>query len=874
MELRILGPLEVSTEDGPLRLGGAKQRALLALLALQANQVVSRERLIDALWGEDPPATAGAMVQVYVSRLRKLLPDGAIVTRRPGYLFEAEPGTIDLERFEQLVTEARAAGPARAAQSLRAALALWRGPPLAEFDESFARTEGGRLEQLRVAALEERIEADLALGRGAELVGELEGLIAEHPHRERLRVQLMLALYRANRQADALAAYREARSALDELGIEPGEELQRLELQILRQDEALRPARRTTNLPLEQTPLIGRTAELADVLELVRSNRLVTLTGAGGSGKTRLSLQAAHELLDEFTDGVWFVSLASLGDPGLLEPTIAQAIGARGELNDFLRGKQLLLVLDNLEQLLPGVAPFVSGLEAKVLATSRERLNVVAEHEYSVPTLPLDAAVALFTQRARQLKPRFEPDADTAELARRLDGLPLALELAAARVKVLTSAQIVERLDEGLDLLVGGGRDRPERHRTLRATLEWSYDLLGGNEQRLFARLGLFASSFDLLRAETVAEAAVDDLQSLVDKSLLAPAGGGRFAMLDTMRTFARERLEGPEIERLRRRQLELLAPTAGRAPLSTYSADDELAWLDHVEPWLPDIRELLAWALARDPANAGLMICRLEYGFLTRGGGEYEARAWLERLLEQRADLPDEVLGEALARLAHARRRSGELESAAALAAESVALFRRLGDRAMAAWASRSSVFTLYELGRYDEALALSEAALAMFRELENQVLVADALKLIGNILLHLGESDRAREALHEAVAIAESSGDYSSDILHSLGDVELEQRNLAEAETLYLRASAVARRFKYRYDFAYCLAGLASVAALRRDSESAGERWGRFERLEQEAGVLPGPDRERYERILEPISDDAAFRRGYAIGHSGVAG
>src|SRR5262245_1288728 len=222
MDYRVLGPLEALRDDGPLALGGAKQRAVLALLLLNANRVVSQERLIDELWGDEPPPTGVTTIQVYVSRLRKLLPADALQTRPPGYLLAIEPEQVDLSRFERLVAEARTADPGRASELLREALGLWRGPALGEFEEVFFRVEAGRLEELRLAALEERIEADLALGRQRELTGELEALITDYPHRERLRGQLMLALYRSGRQADALRAYREARAALDELGIEPG----------------------------------------------------------------------------------------------------------------------------------------------------------------------------------------------------------------------------------------------------------------------------------------------------------------------------------------------------------------------------------------------------------------------------------------------------------------------------------------------------------------------------------------------------------------------------------------------------------------------------------------------------------------------------
>jgi len=269
MDYRVLGPLEVLDGEGPLPLGGAKQRALLALLVHNANRVVSRERLIDDLWGDAPPETAVTTVQVYVSRLRKLLPDATLETRPPGYLLVAEPATIDLRRFEALVAEARDAHPEHASSLLREALALWRGRPLAEFDEPFAQIEGGRLEDLRLAAIEQRIEAELALGCEADLIGELEALIAENPTRERLRAQLMLALYRCDRQAEALDAYRNARRALDELGLEPSVALKQLEKQILMHDVALDVPQREANLnlPYPVSTFVGRERELAEILE-------------------------------------------------------------------------------------------------------------------------------------------------------------------------------------------------------------------------------------------------------------------------------------------------------------------------------------------------------------------------------------------------------------------------------------------------------------------------------------------------------------------------------------------------------------------------------------------------------------------------------
>jgi len=313
MDYRLLGPLEVREGDGPLPLGGTKQRALLALLLLNANRVVARGRLIDELWGDQPPETAVTTVQVYVSRLRKLLPEGSLLTRPPGYLLAVEPDAFDLLRFESLVAEAQKMDVEHASQLLREALELWRGPPLAEFaGEPFAQLEAGRLEDLRLAALEERIEADLALGRHANLIGELETLIREHPHRERLRAQLMVALYRSSRQADALAAYRDARAVLDDLGIEPGQKLRELERQVLTQEASLDlvPQRLLADgrvplpgplVPESPFPFVGRASEVARLQALLEraeggEGGLVLLTGEPGAGKTRLLRELSHEV--------------------------------------------------------------------------------------------------------------------------------------------------------------------------------------------------------------------------------------------------------------------------------------------------------------------------------------------------------------------------------------------------------------------------------------------------------------------------------------------------------------------------------------------------------------------------------------------------
>ncbi|HYN53045.1 MAG TPA: BTAD domain-containing putative transcriptional regulator [Thermoleophilaceae bacterium] len=476
MDFRILGPLEVLDEGHPLALGGSKQRALLGVLLVHANEALSNDRLIDELWGEHPPATSAKSLQVRVSRLRKALgngSDGVLVTREHGYELRLDPECVDAYRFERLVAEGRrdlvAGRPERARPVLEAALSLWRGAPLADLAyEGFAQGEIARLENLRVEALEQLNDAKLALGCHAEVVGELEALIGEHPYRESLRSQLMLALYRCDRQADALQAYQDARRALvEELGIEPGVRLRELERAILAQDPALAPTTvEAAEMPVSRLPLLpnrtlGRDQDLEAVSELLRADaRLVTLTGPGGVGKTRLALEVAGRIEPELPDGAWFVSLAGTAHAEHVPSAIAQAMGitpregetAEHVLQRFLAPRRGLLVLDNLEHVL-SAAPWINDLlgacpATKFLATSREALLLQAEHRYEVSPLNvptdgrLDAvdqspAGALFVERARGRDPAFELNPDNAgaitEICRRLDGLPLAIELAAAR---------------------------------------------------------------------------------------------------------------------------------------------------------------------------------------------------------------------------------------------------------------------------------------------------------------------------------------------------------------------------------------------------------------------------------------------------------
>jgi predicted ATPase/DNA-binding SARP family transcriptional activator len=676
-------------------LGGARPRAVFAVLALNANQPVSAERLAVALWGEDVPPSAVKTVQVYVARLRKALDDpDVLVTTPAGYRLRVLPGELDAERFERHVADGRdalAAGRAEhAAAQLREALELWRGPPLADLASApFAPAEIARLEEQRLAALEVRVEADLAAGDHAELIGELQQLTSHHPWRERLHAQLMLALYRSGRQADALAAYRDAREVLvEQLGLEPGAELHDLHEAILVHDPALdappvtvRPDSSVPSpaLPTPATALIGRERDVDRIASCLRETqiRLLTLIGTGGVGKTRLALAVAAQVRDQFADGACFVSLAPLADHAELAAAIAVALGvpvqgqepATQALLRFLAGREVLLVLDNFEHLLAG-APVPAELLAScpgltVMATSRAPLRVAAERLYAVDPLavppegdaPLPGdqrypAVALFLDRATAHDPGFRFDRRSAphvhQVCRRLDGLPLALELAAARVGVLQADELAARLDGALALLTSGARDAPARQRTLRATIDWSYRLLSDPERRAFGRMALFPGGVELAVAEQVTDASIDELDSLVAKQLVA-RHDGRLFMLETIREYALEKLDqDPDAdtmrERLARWCLTLIADATPHL-----RTRDRPAFQARLDQEMPNVRTTLSWVIDAGRRDDTLRFVAELGPYWRDSFRSQEGLRWTEAALKQAADAPAPLRAAAL---------------------------------------------------------------------------------------------------------------------------------------------------------------------------------------------------------------------------------
>jgi predicted ATPase/class 3 adenylate cyclase len=538
-----------------------------------------------------------------------------------------------------------------------------------------------------------------------------------------------------------------------------------------------------TNLVRPSTSFVGRAGELAELLTLLRSDpRLITLTGPGGTGKTRLALEAAFESIGSWPNGVWFVPLAPVTDEAFLEPAIAGVIGARGDLRNDLRSKRMLLVLDNLEQL-RGAPAFVADLlgscpEVRVLATSRERLNLSIEQEYPVPPLSSAAAAELFVQRARLREPGFEPNGSVRELADRLDGLPLALELAAARVRVLSPAQILERLGRSLDVIGSGPGDLPERQRTLRAAIEWSHDLLADEEKTLFRRLGVFAGSFDLEAAEAVGGGDLDGLASLVDKSLLRPLGDGRFALLHVLREYARERLDASgETHEASRRHASHYQRLVERVEPEFRTSRHQEA-IDRLEADHANLVGAIEWALGFDDPELALdLFARLRHVWWDRG-----RQGWV---------LARRVLAGTPMRATRAR--AGALHAAAGLA------------------------FAYDEL---DQAVSLDEEALSIFEALDDPIRVANTLVFLGVLYQATGRAD-GRETIERGLEGLRAAGDeYGVAIsLGNLSDFALQDGDFAAAERLSEQSAAKAH--EHGFEVVEAMARCNHAAALIHEAD-----------------------------------------------------
>lgn len=656
----LLGPVAVRRDGERVALPGGKTTELLVRLAFDAGRTVRSERLIDDLWGDEGVGTAKNTLQSKVSQLRKALGSADLVRgSASGYSLALDPSAVDaieVCRLAELTSTLLAAGePGEALRAGSSALEMFRGEVLVDAgDSEWIRPHRARLADVHEQLVEDTMTARLEMGAAAELIGELDALVQQHPLRERIRGQLMLALYRAGRQADALRAYQAARAVLgEELGLEPGRELQRLEAAILTQAPELdAPARarvvnhaaeggRAGNLPAPVSSFIGRTRELGELADLIGSRRLVTLVGPGGAGKTRLALEVAGRAGAAFADGAWLVELAPLKSGSDAAGAIATALGVddSDRLGTYVARRQVLLLLDNCEHVLDEVAALATALLAAgpgvtILATSRERLGAAGELLYPVQSLDAGEATDLFVERA--LAGGLPPGAlaqreAIAAICERLDHLPLALELAAARTRSLSLDEIIARVDDRFALLTGGNRTAAVRHQTLRGVVDWSYELLFSAEQRVLRDVSVFSGGFDLTAAEAVSASdetpksdVVDLLGNLVDKSLVAVSrrnGRTRYTMLQTLVDYGRQQsvAAGEEADaRSRHLRWTVELATEAEAGLSTA---EQLAWVDRAREERDNIRAALAWASEQGcAADAVAIVAGFGYAWYISG--------------------------------------------------------------------------------------------------------------------------------------------------------------------------------------------------------------------------------------------------------------
>jgi predicted ATPase/DNA-binding SARP family transcriptional activator len=651
VEFRLLGTVEAGIDGRAVDLGSARQRCVLVALLMEVNHVVPVDQVIDRVWGERAPRSVRGTLYSYLSRLRKAFAaahEVRIIQQSGGYQLTIDETAVDVHRFRRLVADARGADDERALTLFEQALELWRGEAFGDLDTPWLASIRATLAQERSAAALDHVDVALRCGRHGALLPTLSTLANENPLDERVTGQLMLALYRSGRRAEALACYQRARNQLaEDLGTDPGPALQQLHQRILADDPALtevaasRPKRRPVvgrdqepkhNLPAELTRFIGRGTELGDIERLVRDRRMVTLAGVGGCGKTRLAVRSGFRLLDRWPDGVWLVDLGPVTDPEQVPRLTATALGALIEpggdpilaLAARLRQRRMLLCLDTCEHLLEAAAALADTVlrgcpDVSVLATSREPLGVAGEAVWRVPSLKEDEAVELFADRAGLVVPGFDVNAVRAEVravCSRVDNIPLAVELAAAWVRVLSPAQIAASLDDRFELLAGGPRRTIPRHQTLLASMAWSYALLDDDEQAVFRRMAVFVGTFTLEAVDAVcgegvlARGSLAMVRKLVDKSLVSVRKDEervRYRLLDTVRQYAEQQLRASgELEAIRDRHLDHYLAQAEDAQQGLETDQD--AWRRELQSQHDNIHAALEWGLSApgDRADRG----------------------------------------------------------------------------------------------------------------------------------------------------------------------------------------------------------------------------------------------------------------------------
>jgi predicted ATPase/DNA-binding SARP family transcriptional activator len=819
IDFRVLGPLEVVEDGVPLRLGGPRPRALLAALLVETNRFVSRDRLIDELWGDEPPATAENALQGQVAALRRLL-SGRIETSGTAYRLSIDPDELDARRFEVAVTEAHRSverHPAIAAAQFTSALEMWRGPALdGDATGRMADAEATRLDALRRTTQVDWADACLALGENETVVARLSGLVAGDPTDERLAGRLMLAQYRSGGSSDALATFGRVTGAIErELEATPDIALLELRRAIQRNDPTL--AGPTAGLPVPTTRFVGRERDLRETLDLLGTSRLLTLVGPGGCGKSRLALELARTVATGRLATVHLISLATLPPGGSVTRLIADGIEVHERRREplvagilsRLRNRRSLLLLDNCEHVLPMVASLSAELLAgapglRILATSREPLGTAGEVTWAVSGLDLPSlgasepemlstdSMQLLADRARSARPGFAlsgHDVDrAAALCRRLDGLPLAIELAAARLRSLSLAEIVQRLEGRVDLPSGRAEAAADRHRTMRAAIDWSNDLLAPDERRMLRRLSVFRGELDAQAAFAVwGDLAPDDdpfasLDRLVDQSMvvarLSLDGPTSYRLLETIRQYAGEQLaavgETTSVRDLHARWCASLADAA-----RDWGGAEQETWLARLDTAHNDLLAALAWYLGEgsDQEGALAMTANLWWYWYVRGHLAVGV-VWLRRTLAASLPGSSKTRAAALRGASALARSSGDYEDAIRFGEDCLAMCRDLDDRQGVAGSLNSLSATALALGRVEDAVRYGENSLAEIRGTGNQRGLGASLTNLGTALRNLDRYEDANLALQEATGVFVALGDVRGETSAIINRAILERR------------------------------------------------------------------------------------------------
>lgn len=895
MEVRLLGPLEAWTNGDQLRLGGPKQRIVLAALALRLGQVVPVEELLEAGWGDALPANPANALQHQVAQLRKVIePDPAtprhLLTVGAGYTLDASTVTSDVDAVEQGLAEARQAladGDGLLAMTLvEAVLARWRGPALPEFRyDDFASGAAERLDATRLAAVELQVELAMAAGDHESLLPRLAELTTDHPLVESLWVKRAEALHRSGRQPEAIRVIEEARRALIDVGLDLGPTLRALQQAIL--DDEHRPANdpvsasppQPVDLPEPPNRLIGRDRDLARVGDLLDRNRVVTLLGPGGAGKTRLAVGAAKARVDRHRRGVWFVALDRLDDPSLVIAEVGRVTAVRENperpaldtLVDHLNG-DALLVLDNAEHVVETVALLVDQLVARcpdltVLTTSQVVLAAPGETIFEVSPLAVPGrtasiydpitevdAVALFVERARQAGAPVERWGDqamaaAANIVSALDGLPLAIELAAARSRSMSLEDIARGLDDRFALLTGGPRTAPDRQRSLAEAVAWSLGLLGRQDRRFLAELAVLVGPFDVADAAAVTgrptSEARDVLATLVDRSMVCRAedvaGSARYLLLESLRQHGTNELGPDALAPLRATHLAHMVDLVGRADQGI-RGHDQLVWMERLDAAAGDIRAALAWSLDGGSIELGVRLTADLGRYWDWRGVLAEGALWAARLIDRIAG-PVPGLASLLAWRAYRAWEIGQLDEAVADNDRAMAAADALDDAAERASVLMISVLIARTRGAVGEAEARAADLLAAADATGDPWLVAWTNSALATVAVADERLEDAADLASSAITGFAEIGDRRGEAWGQLAmaEVLIERGELAAADIEARAALTGASRLADDRSVLWALEMLAELAQRTGRPADAVRTWGAARPL-REARGLPG--------------------------------